>query len=184
MTTGDKIALVAAVAAVVSAAIALAAFFVVLVVRKDSKASAEAAHKSAAEAQRANGLAAQQLEMASGELKRQIQKDIKDGQPCFTWDGISSAVRSVTYKLKNRGGTISNIAVTSENGFEASISPRDLIAQDAEAEVRFSCNVQPQPNSFKFSIEADDKFNQRRIINFTIAWRGGRDWELPELAQN
>src|ERR1017187_5801605 len=128
MSFADKIALAATIAAILSAAAALGALFVAWLSRQDSKKSAEAAQKSADAAQHANELAAQQFEMATAELKRQIQKDIKEGQPCITWDESSAGAQSVTYKLKNHGGTISNVAVVCDEGFQASISPKDIIA--------------------------------------------------------
>jgi hypothetical protein len=184
MSTSDKINLFLAIAAGVSAAVALAAFIFTLVARRDSKRSAEAAEKSAIEARRANDLTAQQVEIASSELKRQLRNDIKDSQPCFTWDESSAGAQSVTYKLKNHGGTISDVEVTCQEGFQAFVSPKDVIPQGTEAEVRFICNIQPQPNPFKFFIKASDRFNQRSNLAFTIYRRAGGYWQLPELSQN
>jgi hypothetical protein len=176
MIAADKIALIAAIAAGVSAIIALGALFVAWCAREDSKKSADAA-------QRATELMAQQLEIATGELKRQIQKDLIDSQPRITWGESSAGAQSVTYVLKNYGGTMSNVTVTCDEGFQASISPKDVIPQGTEAEVQFFCNVKPQPNPFKFSVESDDKFNQRGKMNFSISRRQSGYWQLPELAK-
>jgi hypothetical protein len=169
---------------IITTCIAVVALFVALLARVDSRKSANAAEKSAAEAKRANDLLERQLELATGELKRQVQNDIIESQPCIAWDESSAGPQSVTYKLKNHGGTMSNVAVICDEGFQAFISPKDVIAKGTEAEVRFICNVLPQPNPFKFSVETDDKFNQRRKINFSIFRRPDGYWEIPAVAQN
>jgi hypothetical protein len=163
--------------AAIAAVIALAALFVAWLARKDSKRSADAA-------QRVTELMAHQLELATSELNRQIQKDTIDSQPRITWDYGPAGAQSVTHKLKNYGGVMSNVTVACAPGFQATISPKDVIAPGTEAEVQFICTVQPQPNPFKFFVEFDDKFNKRQKMNFTASRRQSGTWELPEPAKN
>lgn len=170
MTSTDKITLIAAVS---SAIVTLVALFVACLARRDSKKSANAA-------QQANDLMTRQLKLAEGELNRQIQKDILDSQPQIIWDYGSAGSQSVTHKLKNYGGAMSNVTVTCDAGFRATVSPKDVIAQGTDAEVNFVCNQQPQPNPFKFSVEFDDKFKQHKTLIFSASRKQGGSWELPE----
>jgi hypothetical protein len=156
------------VTAVVAAVIALGALIVACLARQDSKASAKAA-------QDANELLKRQLDW-------QIKKDVIDSQPRITWGYSSAGARSVTHKFRNSGGIMSNVTVTCDKGFQAIVSPKDVIAQGAEAEVQFICNVQPQPNPFKFFIEFCDKFNERKKMDFTASRQQDGNWELPEPA--
>jgi hypothetical protein len=129
-----------------------------------------------------NQLIAKQLELTTSELKRQIHKDMIDSQPRITWDYGPAGAQSVTHKLKNYGGVMSNIIVACDPGFQATILPKDTIAQGIEAEVKFTCYTQPQPNPFKFFIEFCDKFNERKKMFFTASRKPDGSWQLPEPA--
>jgi hypothetical protein len=156
------------VTAIVAAVVALAALIVACLARQDSKASAQAAHEA--------------NELLKSQLNWQITKDKIDSQPRITWDYGSAGAQSVTHKFKNSGGIMSYITVTCDDGFRATISPKDVIAQGAEAEVQIICTVQPQPNPFKFFFEFYDKFNERKKMCFTASRHPSGTWELPEPA--
>jgi len=168
MSLADIIALAAAMAAAISAVVAWVA-------RRDSKRSADAAETTAK-------LTAQQVELTKVELNRQLENDKRNSQPLITWDYGSSGARSVTHILKNHGGAMSNVSVTCEAGFVATISPKDVIAQGTEAKVQFICKVEPQPNPLKFSIGFNDRFNERKRLNFTASRSPSGTWLLPEPA--
>ena len=159
----------------IAAVIALAALFVAWLARQDSKRSADAA-------QRATDLMARQLELATSELHRQIQKDTIDSEPRITWDYGPAGAQSKTYEFRNQGGVMSKATVTCDGSLRATISPKDVIAKGADGEVQFIWGSQPRPNAFKFSIEFDDKFSQRKKVNFTVPSSPNGSLNLPELA--
>lgn len=167
---------------IISASIAGIALIVACLARLDSKKSADAAQKSADAAHRANDLLARQLDMAADDRKRQIQKDQIESQPQISWDYGSAGAQSVTHRMKNFGGPMAKIAVSCESGFRATVSPDDVIAQGTEADVQFICSVQPQPNLFRFDIEFDDKFGERKRLSFTACRNSNGTWELPKAA--
>jgi hypothetical protein len=167
---------------IISTSIAGVALIVAWLARLDSKKSVEAVQKSADAAQRATELMARQLELVSGEMNRQIQKDKIDSQPRITWGYSPSGAQSVTHKFKNFGGAMSNVTINCVAGFQATISPKDTIAQGTEAEVQFICYTQPQPNPFKFFIEFYDMFNERKKMLFTASSKLDGSWQLPEPA--
>jgi hypothetical protein len=149
-----------------------------------SRRSADAAQKSAEAAQRANDLMARQLELAKEEQNRQLQKDISESRPVFSWRSWGCVGSEIYYDFINQGALITNAKVNADGGLEGWLEPKDA-ATGQLAHLKFRGVKKPQhPDPFNFSIEFTDKLNERRKINYVVRLGSSGDLARPELVNN
>jgi len=158
MTPADKIALIAAIAAGISAAIAIAALFIAWCARNDSKRSADAA-------QHANELMAKQLELASAEHSRGIQKEISESRPLFVWRGGSGTqgiFLEYTREFQNVGSEIRDVEIESEsNNVSLTMTSTTFLPQNGQGVVTFKSKSSQILVPFIFSITGTTKLGDR-----------------------
>jgi hypothetical protein len=158
MTAVDKIPLIAAIAAGVSAVVAMAALFVALFARRDSKRSADAAEKSASEAKRSNDL-------ATAEHLRRVQRELSDSRPSFIWFGGSSRAGiflEYTKEFKNVGSEIKDLLFESGSSDVSVIAnPLVYFPNNASSVMTFKSNSSKKLVPFNFSITGTTKLGDR-----------------------
>lgn len=169
---------------IISTSIAAIALIVAWLARLDSKKSVEAAQKSAEAAQHSNGLMARQLELAKEEQNRQLQKDITESRPVFSWRSWGCVGSEIYYDFINQGAFITDVKVNADGGLEGWLEPKDAMTGQL-AHLKFRGVKKPQfPEPFNFSMEFTDKLNQRRKFNFAIRHGSSGDLARPELVNN
>ena len=169
MTPSDKIALVAALAAVVSAIVGVGAFLAAWRSGQESRKSAGAAQKSAEAAVKSNELMARQIEVTVNDQDRRQKKERADSQPFFVWRDGKYGGMYCEANFQNAGGDASDLSVkTDVSDIGISINPQDLIPKSGMGKVIFRKGGQVGSLPIRFTISGKTKLGENWGKSFQL----------------
>ncbi len=166
---------------IITASIAGVALIVACLARLDSKESAEAAQKSAEAAQRANDLLARQVDLATDEQKRKVEKEREESSPYFNWRGGQDApvVGTRERDFQNLGGDVMDLAIqTDSSDISAVIYPENILQHNGVGSIKFAGKTGTLSRTIGFRISCKTKIGDRWEKAYKMM--EGRDLKIVE----
>ena len=161
---------------IITTGIAVAAIIISWLSRQDSKKSAEASQKSADAAQRSNDLMARQLELATNEQNRIIQKEVTESRPRFDWrGGIDSPMSGLCEReFQNLGGEVTDLTIQAENSengeITTTISPTNTLQHHGLGKIKFTGKPGKSIRPISFKINCLTKLGERWEKAYKMIW--------------
>ncbi len=132
------------------------------------------------ETSRQNALLVEQLALTKQAQDSELKKLAREIDLVFDSPGSSFDSNSMKFLFRNIGEVAKNISVRSQDGFNLSARPSDILPKGRELTITLNVPTDSRPKAFSFEIHYEDGNGDKRVKAYDYTFQGGaKERSLP-----